>query len=171
MIHFMRRTPTRLNKPLIVDCSSREQFRTASSNVVDACSWDVTPRLCHPLSEENCLALTHYRVRFALITPSYTMIFDQAKLLIRLKGNVAYIWNRRRVSMGAVDAEHHMEIHDLLSLLREIGEAANLAPLKGIVGAIQLIFDKAQVRSMHNLLPCCLNYFPTEHERHLICDI
>jgi hypothetical protein len=118
---------------------------------MNACSQDIAPGLCHPLSKEVCLAIAHHRVRFALTTLYYTMVFDRKQLHVRLNGKVAHFWNRRRVGMGAVVAEHHMEIHDLLSLLREIGEAANLAPLKGIVGVVQLIFDKAQVRSIHNL--------------------
>jgi hypothetical protein len=78
-------------------------------------------------------------------TVDATMVFDHRNLHVRFLGKAAHVWNRRAVSMGTIIADHHMEIHDLLGILRELGEAADLAPLKGVVGIIQLIFDKAQV--------------------------
>jgi hypothetical protein len=89
------------------------------------------------------------------------MPFDYRNLRVRLVGKIAHVWNPRAAKMGSIIADHHMEIHELLSILREIGEAADLAPLKGVVGIIQLIFDKAQVcfhiiifRWSLSMLPC-----------------
>jgi hypothetical protein len=67
-------------------------------------------------------------------------------LCIRVVGKVAHIWSHGGQKLSAVVVNRYEELDQVLDLIYNIGEAANIAPLKGIAGVIRLIIKKTKVR-------------------------
>jgi hypothetical protein len=63
---------------------------------------------------------------------------------IRLVGKVAQIHDRR-VNISTVLVNHHRELDSILEVIYNIGEAANVPPLKGIVGIIRSVLGQVKV--------------------------
>jgi hypothetical protein len=71
-------------------------------------------------------------------------------LYIRLIGKTAHVTCRRDQHVSRVIADYHRELEVVLNFIYNIGEAPNIAPLKGVAGIVRLILGIVKVRPFHH---------------------
>jgi hypothetical protein len=69
---------------------------------------------------------------------------------IRLVGKTAHITRRRTKRIGRAIVDYHREFDGILELIYNIGESANIAPLKGVAGIVRLVLGTMKVRGSIN---------------------